>query len=74
MLVLDSFKGHLVNSVTESLKERKSDMVVILVGGGGMTSQLQPLDVSENKSFKDYIKDEYETWLLSSNLPLTNTR
>lgn len=33
-----------------------------------MTSQLQPL-----KPFKDYVKDEYETLLNSSNLPLTNT-
>ncbi len=70
MLVLDSFKGHLVDSVEESLKGKKSDMVVI---PGGMTSQLQPLDVSVNKPFKDYVKDEYETWLLSSNLPLTDT-
>jgi hypothetical protein len=36
-----------------------------------MPSQLQPLDVSVNKPFKDYLRKEYEAWLLSENLPLT---
>ena len=45
MLVLDAFKGHLTNPVKTLLKAVKSDLVVI---PGGMTSQLQPLDVSVN--------------------------
>jgi hypothetical protein len=36
-----------------------------------MTSQLQPLDVSVNKTCKNYLGKEYEAWLLSENLPLT---
>jgi hypothetical protein len=37
----------------------------------GMINQLQPLDISVNKPFKDYLKKEHWTWLLSENLPLT---
>jgi len=39
----------------------------------GMTSQLQPLDVSVNKPFKDFVRAEYEKWILSDNLPLTKS-
>lgn len=70
MLVLDAFKGHLRDDVKDELKKRSCDLVVI---PGGMTSQLQPLDVSVNKPFKNLVRHEYENWLLSGNLPLTTT-
>jgi hypothetical protein len=37
----------------------------------GVTSQIQPFDTSVNKSFKDYLRNEYEVGLISGNLPLT---
>lgn len=49
MLVLDSFRGHTVNSVKNRLVEKNTNIVVI---PGGCTSKLQPLDVAINKSFK----------------------
>ncbi|GFU70162.1 hypothetical protein TNCV_5057561 [Trichonephila clavipes] len=36
-----------------------------------MTIQLQPLDVSINKPFKDHVNVEYENWLHLENHPLT---
>ncbi|KAM7295706.1 pogo transposable element with KRAB domain [Ixodes scapularis] len=50
MLVLNAFRGHLTDEVKNTIREAKSDLVVI---PGGMTSQLQPLDVCINKPFKD---------------------
>ncbi|CAI2192354.1 8085_t:CDS:1, partial [Funneliformis geosporum] len=52
LLVLDSFCGHLVSFVKQKLHEKATDMVVI---PDGLTSKLQPLDVSINKSFKSNV-------------------
>ena len=49
MLVWDCFSGHLVDSVKRRTKAHNTDMVVI---PGGLTSVLQPLDVSLNKPMK----------------------
>ena len=56
LLVLDSFHGHLVNSVKERLNEVHTNMAVI---PGGLTSKLQPLDVTVNKSFKSNVSINY---------------
>jgi len=53
LLVLDSFRGYLVDSVKLRLKEENTTMAVI---PGGCTSRLQPLDVAVNKSFKMYLR------------------
>jgi hypothetical protein len=69
MLVWDAFKGHLtekVKSVASNLLN--TDLVII---PGGMTSQLQVLDVVVNKSFKDWLRCLYGEWLLSGNCPQT---
>lgn len=62
MLVLDAFKGHTTEKVKQLIKECGSDFVCV---PGGMTSQLQPLDVSVNKPFKDNFKRLYNEWLCS---------
>ncbi|KAK6324489.1 hypothetical protein J4Q44_G00038310 [Coregonus suidteri] len=46
------------------------DLVII---PGGMTSQLQVLDVVVNKPFKDNLRKKYTEWLLSGNHALTPT-
>ncbi|CAB5326169.1 unnamed protein product [Rhizophagus irregularis] len=53
MLVLDSFRGHIVNSIKNRLVEKNTNIAVI---PGGYTSKLQPLDVAINKGFKSKIK------------------
>lgn len=69
-LVLDAFKGHTADAVKRKMMNMNTNLVLI---PGGMTSQIQPLDVSVNKPFKDHVRDEYEKWLFTDNLPLTNT-
>lgn len=60
MLVLDAFKCHLDQRVKDKLAACHTDLVVI---PGGMTSQLQPLDVSINKPVKDRMRALYSEWL-----------
>jgi hypothetical protein len=59
LLVLDSYRGHITPAVKDAMKEADSDLAVI---PGGMTSQLQPLDVCVNKPFKDQLKRFYTEW------------
>jgi hypothetical protein len=49
MLVHDPFKGHVTDSIKDQLRKMKTELVVL----GGMTSVLQPMDISINKPFKD---------------------
>lgn len=49
LLVLDSFKGHIEDTVKRRFFEKNTNLAVI---PGGCTSKLQPLDVAVNKSFK----------------------
>ena len=49
LLILDSFKGHMVDPVKHHFQEKNIHLAVI---PGGLTSKLQPLDVAVNKSFK----------------------
>ena len=58
VLVLDAFKGHLTDSVKNQLHKIKTELVVI---PGGMTSVLQPMDISINKPFKDRLRQQYLT-------------
>jgi len=53
VLVLDSFKGHLSDSVKNQLRKMNTELLVI---PGGITSVLQPLDVSINKPFEDRLR------------------
>lgn len=49
LLVLDSFSAHRTDVVKKRFSEKKMNLAVI---PGGLTSRLQPLDVSLNKPFK----------------------
>jgi hypothetical protein len=67
MLVLDAFRGHLPEEVEVKLKRKNYSWLI----PDGKTSQFQLLDVSVNKPFKDYLRQEYEACLRYENLPLT---
>lgn len=68
ILVLDAFRCHLAESVKKLLRESGTKLVVI---PGGMTSQLQPLDVCINKPFKDAVKRSYADWMRSGEAAVT---
>jgi hypothetical protein len=70
MLVLDTFKGHVIDSVKDQLCKMKTKLVVIL---GGMTSVLQPMDVSINKPFKDKVSQQYLTRIVDAARELAET-
>ena len=56
MLVYDSFEAHVTDTVKASFKRKHTDLAVT---PGGLTSLLQPLDVSLNKPFKDGVRKEW---------------
>ncbi|EEC14034.1 hypothetical protein IscW_ISCW021825 [Ixodes scapularis] len=60
MLVLDAFCGYLTPELKTELGSINWGLVVV---PGGMTSVLQPLDVSVNKPFKKHSRQEYEGWI-----------
>jgi len=59
-LVCDQFKAHVTESTKRLATKLKTHLAVI---PGGLTSQLQPLDVSVNKSFKGFMYEEWAKWI-----------
>ena len=56
LLVFDSFEAHLTDTVKASFKR---DNTVLAVIPGGLTSLLQPLEVSLNKQFKNGVRKKW---------------
>jgi len=69
MRVLDAFKGHLTDSVKNQLRKMNTELVVM---PGGITSVLQPMDVSI-KPFKDRLRQQYLKWISDPPHELTKT-
>ena len=61
LLVLDSFKAHLIPGVQRKFVEENTDTCVI---PGGLASQLQPLDVCLNKPFTQKVRVKWTEWLM----------
>jgi len=57
--VCDQFKAHVTESTKRLATKLKTHLAVI---PGGLTSQLQPLDVSVNKPFKGFMHEEWAKW------------
>ena len=68
LLVWDMFRSHRVDSVIKSVRLSNTDVAVI---PGGLTSVLQPLDVSLNKPFKDRLREKWNTWMLEGEKSFT---
>lgn len=60
LLVLDAFRCHRSEKLKEKLKSSKTDLCII---PGGMTSMLQPLDVSINKPMKSMMRAQWNEWM-----------
>ena len=70
MLILDAFYSHATEKIKKQVAEMNTDLVII---PGGMTSQLQVLDVVINKPFRVYLGEEYSHWLINGNHALPST-
>ena len=60
LLVLDAFRCHRDENTKKMLNDSNTDLAII---PGGLTSILQPLDVSINKPFKCYMRELWNEWL-----------
>ena len=60
LLVYDMFKTHLMESIKKKLQDHNTDVAII---PGGLASQLQPLDVSLNKPFKEKARVMWSEWI-----------
>jgi hypothetical protein len=68
MMVYDSFRGHLEESVKTKFKQNNFNLAVILAG---LTSVCQPLDVSINKPFKNNLRKEWHKWMSKGGAGIT---
>ena len=64
LLVLDSMRAHITDSVKAAIKRTNSIPAVI---PGGTTKYLQPLDISVNRAFKVALRVEWEAWMTARN-------
>jgi len=56
LIVYDSFREHLEESIKEKFKKYNYDLVII---SDSLTSICQPFDVAINKLFKDNFRKEW---------------
>ena len=56
----DQFKAHVTESTKRLATKLKTHLEAI---PGGLTSQLQPLDISVNKPFKGFMCEEWAKWI-----------
>ena len=68
MMVYDSFRGHLEESVKTKFKQHNFHLAVI---PAGLTSLCQPLDISINKPFKDNLRKEWHEWMVQGGAGVT---
>lgn len=71
-LLLDENASHMTTKVRKAFEMCNTEIEII---PGGYTSQLQALDVGINKPFKNYIRREFDEWLMHNlHLPLKPSR
>lgn len=68
MLILNGFRGYVIDFVKSFMESMNIDMVIIL---GGLISQFQVLDVVVYKSLNDSVRVQYFNWFLAGNLALS---
>ncbi|KAG7174204.1 Pogo transposable element-like 7 [Homarus americanus] len=68
LLVWDMFRSHLTEPVKICLKKHNTDTAVI---PGGLTSVVQPLDVSLNMPFKDRVRDRWNKRMIEGDKTYT---
>lgn len=68
LLVFDQFRAHLTEKTKRVASDLRTHLAVI---PGGLTGQLQPLDVSINKPFKVLMREEWSRWMQKAGDNLT---
>ena len=68
IIVYDSFRGHLEESVKKKFRNHGFDIAII---SGGLTNICQPLDVTINKPFKDNLRKEWHLWIVEGGAGMT---
>ncbi|CAI7913233.1 unnamed protein product [Closterium sp. NIES-54] len=71
MLVLDSYCGHLTDAVKAKFGNPN---IVPTVIPAGCTSEIQPLDVAVNRSFKAAVRQLYQEWFESEGVDCLTER
>ena len=61
LCIFDNFKGQLTDDVLQLLKQSFIDVVFV---PPNCTDQLQPLDLSVNKSTKEFLRGKFQQWYL----------
>ncbi|KAF4792221.1 hypothetical protein TURU_123173 [Turdus rufiventris] len=64
-------RAHKTESVKDIVKKMKSELAVI---PGGLTKELQPLDIGIIRSFKAKVRLLWEKWMMEGEHSYTNTR
>ena len=62
LLILDSYRCHMMGSVVQRIQELGVEVQHI---PGGCTSLCQPVDVGFNKPFKDRVRRAWHNWMLA---------
>ena len=70
MMVYNSFRGHLEESVKTKFHDKGIDLAVIL---GGLISICQLLNVTINKPFKDNLRKEWHIWMAGGSAGITTS-
>ena len=65
LLVLDSYRCHMMSSVVHRIQAMGVEVVHI---PGGCTSLCQPVDVGFNKPFKDRVRQLWTEWMVTEGL------
>ena len=59
LVIFDRFKGQCTSTVLQLLTENNIKIVVV---PANLTDRLQPLDISVNKSVKDFLRRQFSSW------------
>uniref|UniRef100_A0A669DWZ2 HTH CENPB-type domain-containing protein n=1 Tax=Oreochromis niloticus TaxID=8128 RepID=A0A669DWZ2_ORENI len=70
LLICDSMRAHLTADVKKLVKQMNSELAVI---PGGLTKELQPLDIGVNRPFKVRLRAAWERWMTDGDHSFTKS-
>ncbi|KAA8589182.1 hypothetical protein FQN60_010527, partial [Etheostoma spectabile] len=70
LLICDSMRAHLTDAVKNQVKQTNSGLDII---PGGLTKELQPLDIGVNRAFKVKLRAAWEQWMTEGKHTFTKT-